>query len=73
VNALFDDEGNAVEDFENQRLVALERVAAALARIDAIRSDDKSIVPSHISDPADDGSCDPLYGQWMDDADLGRN
>jgi hypothetical protein len=22
---------------------------------------------------ADDGSCDPLYGQRMDDADLGRN
>lgn len=22
---------------------------------------------------ADDGSCDPLYGRRMDDADLGRN
>lgn len=29
--------------------------------------------PSHITDPVDDGSCDPLYGSRMDDADLGRN
>jgi hypothetical protein len=24
-------------------------------------------------EPIDDGSCDPLYGQRIDDADLGRN
>lgn len=28
---------------------------------------------SSITDPIDDGSCDPLYGQRIDDADLGRN
>lgn len=29
-------------------------------------------VPSSITDPVDDGSCDPMLGQRMDDADLGR-
>jgi hypothetical protein len=29
--------------------------------------------PASITDPIYDGSCDPLYGQLMDDAELGRN
>ena len=30
-------------------------------------------IPALITDPVDDGSCDPLFGKRMDDADLGRN
>lgn len=29
--------------------------------------------PSHITDPKDDGSCAPLYGQRMDSADCGES
>lgn len=39
-------------------------------RIDAILGIDP---PSRITDPVDDGSGDPLYGQRMDSADLGQN
>jgi hypothetical protein len=34
---------------------------------------DPDAIPAHITDPKDDGSCDPLRGRRMDSADCGEN
>jgi hypothetical protein len=52
----------------------LQRLPTSTPQAQPLQVQDSEVdIPSHITDPVDDGSCDPLYSQRMDDADLGRN
>lgn len=52
----------------------LQRLRASTPQTQPLQVHESEVdIPSHITDPVDDRKCDPLYGQRMDDADLGRN